>query len=440
MEFKIHNFPVNEVVFGKKTSYERGKLTIDKEEALAVVRKDDHITEADLLLTKPGDMVRLCPVKDAVEPRCRVDGKPLFPGVTGGIYSAAGSDQHALKNCCVTVVGQKWGGFQDGLFDMGGEGAKYSYFSQLINIVLVANTDETFEHKEQQKKNHALRWAGFRLAEYLGKSLSKLTTEEVEVFSMPTLSDRSGLENLPKAVLVMQPQSQMEVKGHNDLLYGWDCNSLIPTFINPNEVLGGSMVSGSFMPCSSKWSTYDLQNYPLIKSLYKAHGKDLNFLGVVVSNLNVALEQKERSAFQVAELSRLLGADCAIVNEPGYGNPDADYIACIVALEDVGIKTVGMSNESTGRDGASQPLVSLDEKANAIVSTGNVSQLLELPPMDTVIGDINALGRDGNSGGWDEDEELGPSVRKDGSIIMENNGIFCGDMTCGWSTKTMKEF
>ncbi len=40
---------------------------------------------------------------------------------------------------------------------MGGEGAKYTYFSQLKNLVLVADTDEDFEKREQQKKNRAIR-------------------------------------------------------------------------------------------------------------------------------------------------------------------------------------------------------------------------------------------------------------------------------------------
>jgi glycine reductase len=99
-----------------------------------------------------------------------------------------------------------------------------------------------------------------------------------------------------------------------------------------------------------------------------------------------------------------------------------------------------MTNECTGRDGQSQPLVTLDEMANAIVSCGNVSQLIELPAMKTVIGELQALSRDGLSGGWEGDEKLGPSVREDGSIILENNSMFCGDQVCGWSPKTMKEF
>jgi glycine reductase len=99
-----------------------------------------------------------------------------------------------------------------------------------------------------------------------------------------------------------------------------------------------------------------------------------------------------------------------------------------------------MTNECTGRDGKSQPLVVLDELANAIVSTGNVSELIELPAMDHVIGELEAAGRDGLSGGWAYDENLGPSVREDGSIIIENNSTFCGDRIIGWSPKTMKEF
>ena len=43
-----------------------------------------------------------------------------------------------------------------------------------------------------------------------------------------------------------------------------------------------------------------------------------------------------------------------------------------------------------GRDGQSQPLVTLDEKCDAIVSCGNVSELIELPPMETVLGELEA--------------------------------------------------
>ena len=441
MKLEFGNFYVKDICFGEKTEYKDGILMINKEEALKVVREDSHITEAELHIVRPGDDTRLVPVKEAIEPRIKLDGSPLFPGVTGELAQVGNGVTHALKDCSVIVVGKHWGGFQDGLIDMGGEGAKYTYFSQLKNLVLVADSDEEFEKREQQKKNKALRWAGMRLAEYVGSCVKDLEPENKEVYELEAITKRTDEVNkLPSVVMVLQPQSQMEEDGYNDLCYGWDCNRMVPTFMNPNEVLDGAMISGSFMPCSSKWSTYDFQNFPAIKSLYKEHGKTINFLGVIMSNLNVALEQKERSALFVAQMAKSLGADAAVVAEEGYGNPDTDFTACLVALEDVGVKTIGLTNECTGRDGGSQSLVSLNEKSDAIVSCGNVSELIELPPAKLVLGELEALARDGLSGGWAHDELLGPSVRPDGSIIMENNAMFCGDQVVGWSTKTMKEF
>ena len=245
MKLDIANFHVKDIQFGEKTEYVDGILTVNKKEALDVVFEDEHITEADLHIVKPGDEVRLVPVKEAVEPRYRVGGGPVFPGVTGKLMQAGDGVTHALKEMSVLVVGQHWGGFQDGLIDMSGEGAKYTYYSQLKNVVLVADTDEEFEWREQQKKNHALRWAGMRLAEYLGACTKGLKSDEVETYELAPITKREAAVNkLPSVVFVLQPQSQMEDSGYNDLNYGWDCNLMLPTFMHPNEVLDGAMISG----------------------------------------------------------------------------------------------------------------------------------------------------------------------------------------------------
>ena len=110
-----------------------------------------------------------------------------------------------------------------------------------------------------------------------------------------------------------------------------------------------------------------------------------------------------------------------------------------VIFEDAGIPVVGISNESDGRDGCGQPLVTLDEKMNALVSTGNVGELTILPACKTVIGNLEAMNRDGLSGSWGYDEVLGKSARDDGSIIMEDNNWFCGDHISGACLKTMVE-
>ncbi|WP_227761973.1 glycine/sarcosine/betaine reductase component B subunit [Zhaonella formicivorans] len=435
MKLEIGNFFVKEVCFGDKTFYANGVLTINKQEALDVVMEDEHITEADLVLAKPGDPVRIVPVKEAIEPRCKVSGGLMFPGVTNDLSLAGSGRTHALKGSCVLVVGKHWGGFQDGLIDMSGPGAKHTIYSKLNNICLVADTDEEFERYEQQKKNHALRWAGMRLAEYIGKCVADQEPEEIQTYELPPITKRSPeVQSLPGVVYVLQLQSQMEEEGYNALVYGWDTNHMVPTFMHPNELLDGAIISGSFMPCSSKISTYEHVNNPTIKKLYSEHGKTINFLGVILSNLNVNLVEKNRSAIFVRQLASSLGAEGAIVAEEGYGNPDADFIQCIVELENAGIKVVGITNECTGRDGKSQPLVALSEKANAIVSTGNVSELIELPPMPKIIGELESLARDGFSGGWEG------CLKEDGSLIMENNAMFCSDGIVGFSVKTVVEY
>ena len=436
MKLEIGNFVVKDVAFGAKTGFANGIFTVNKEEALAEVMKDEHITEAELHIVKPGDEVRLVPVKDALEIRCRVSGAPgNHPGVTSDLCSAATGRVHSLTGASLLVVGKHWGSFQDGLIDMGGPFQRGTLYGFLKNIVLVADTDEEFERHEQQKKNHALRWAGMRLAEFLGKTLADLTPDSIDVYELDAVNRRdAAVSDLPSVVYVMQPQTQMEAMGYNTLVYGWDGNHMLPTYMHPNEILGGAVVSGSFMPCSSKMSTYEFQTNPTIKRLMKEHGKTLNFLGVIMSNLNVIMEQKVRSAIMVAQIANNLGADGAIVAEEGYGNPDVDYIQVIVELEKAGVKTVGISNECTGRDGKSQPLVALDPKADALVSTGNVSELVTLPPMKTVLGELDALQRDGLSGGW------AGCVNPDGSCLLEDNAVFCADHPSGYSVKRCFEF
>ena len=442
MKLKIGNIQVKDVVLGAQDSFADGVLTINKQAAIDyLMDMDDHITSLDIVIAHPGDDTRIVPVIETIEPRMRVDGRTLFPGVTDEVVPAGDGELKALKGCCVTVVGGTWGSFGDGVIDMGGEGAKHTYWSKLINICLVGETDEEFERYEQQKMNHALRWAGHRFAEYLGKIAKSVAAEDFEEYEFEPVADRAKKNNgLPNVAIVLQPQSQMEALGYNDLWYGWDLNKFLPTFVSPTEVLDGAMISGSFMPASSKWSTYEMQNFPTIKELFAEDGKSLNFVGVILSMLNVALDQKERAAIMVRSMALNLGVDYAIVTEEGYGNPDADYVRCQVILEDAGIPVVGISNECTGRDGFSQPLVTLDSKMNALVSSGNVSQLSDLPACKTVIGCLEAMNRDGMSGSWGYDEKLGKSARDDGSIIMEDNNWFCGDHISGFSVKTMKEF
>lgn len=435
MKLEVGNFYVLDIVFGNNTFYENGLLTINKEEALKIVYEDENIIDADIILAKPNDSTRITPVKEAVEPRCKISGGTMFPGVLNKLTRVGYGRTHALSGSCVLAVGKHRGGFQDGLIDMSGPGADQTIFSKFLNICLVADTNEEFEKNNRQKKNKALRWGAMRLAEYIGEAVKFLEPEGIEIYDLPSIKERSeDVKQLPSVVYVLQLQSQMNENGYNALVYGWDTSRMLPTLMHPNEILDGAIVSGSFMPSSSKISTYHHVNNATIKRLMKEHGQTINFSGVIVSNLNTQLEEKERAALFVQEIATSIGVDGAIICKEGYGNPDADFIMIITKLEEAGIKTVGITNECTGRDGKSQPLVDISEKADALVSTGNVSQFLKLPAMEKVIGELEALARDGNAGGWEG------SVKEDGAIEMENNGIFCADANTGNYYKTVVEY
>lgn len=440
MKLTLGNFYVQDVQFGEKTMYNENILTINKEEAISCIKQDVRITDCDLVIAKPGDKKRLVPVKAAVEARCKVEGGVLYPGIINEVVSAGNGISYCLKGMSILSIGKHYGGFQDGLIDMSGPGAKLSYFSSLINICIVADTNEEHERLEQQKRNLAHRWAGVRLAEYLGETLRHLKPEIEDFYSLEPVTKRENTSDLPKVLYMTQLDSQMKILGFNTLVYGWDANRMLPTFIHPNEILDGAITGGSFTPSSSVFSTYDMTNNPTIKRLYKEHGKTINFLGVVIDNNSAEYQEKKRTCMMSVNLAKNLGATAVIVAEHAYGNPDTDFVGTLCALKDAGIITVGITAECTGRDGASQALMMVNEKADAIISTGNVSELIELPPMEEIVGELISLNRDGFAGAWGNDEILGPSVREDGSIIMENNSIYIGDMTTGFSVKTMKEF
>ena len=80
-------------------------------------------------------------------------------------------------------------------------------------------------------------------------------------------------------------------------------------------------------------------------------------------------------------------------------------------IELEGIKTVIVTDEYAGRDGASQSLADADDLADAVVTGGNANQIILLPPMKKVIGMIDFT--DTIAGGFDG------SLKEDGSIEAE---------------------
>ncbi len=122
-KLEIGNFYVKDIVFGGKTSFKNGILTVNKEEAIACVDPDGALKNIELYIIRPGDSVRVMPAKAAVEPRFRPDGRSTFPGFTGPIASCGDGVLYAMKGMSVICCG-KYGISSDGLIDMSGPAAE----------------------------------------------------------------------------------------------------------------------------------------------------------------------------------------------------------------------------------------------------------------------------------------------------------------------------
>lgn len=428
MRLELGNIFIKDVKFGESTKLENGVLYVNKQELLNEIGGDERLKSIDVDIVHPGDSVRIIPVKDVIEPRVKVEGNGgIFPGFISKTDTVGSGKTHVLKGAAVVTTG-KIVGFQEGIIDMSGEGAKYTPFSKNHNVVIKC---EPVDNLPQHEHEAAVRMVGFKAATYLGKAGKNVEPDETKVYeTLPLPEQLKQYPDLPKVVYVYMIQTQGLL--HDTYVYGVDGKKIIPTFLYPTEVFDGAVVSGNCVSACDKNPTYVHMNHPVITDLYDRHGKDYNFLGCVVTNENVYLADKERSSSYTAKLVEFLGADAAIVSEEGFGNPDADLVMNCNKLEEKGIKTVLITDEYAGRDGASQSLADSTPKGDAVVTGGNANQMVVLPPMDKVIGHPEAA--DIIAGGFSG------SLRPDGSIEAEIQVITGATSEVGFNYLTAKSF
>ena len=86
--------------------------------------------------------------------------------------------------------------------------------------------------------------------------------------------------------------------------------------ISPTELMDGAIISGNCVSACDKNNTYVHLNNPVVKSLYEHHGKDLNFVGVIITNENVTLADKKRSGDSITIVVPKAIGDCELKRIP----------------------------------------------------------------------------------------------------------------------------
>jgi glycine reductase len=170
--------------------------------------------------------------------------------------------------------------------------------------------------------------------------------------------------------------------------YGLSLRNSLSTFIHPNELLDGAVTVDTTRSGRGYYpTTWDWQNHPLALELYAAHGKSLNFGGVILQRIRFETNHgKEVGAQNAARLAKAMGAEGALVTWIGGGNAFVDVMFTVRACEQAGIKTTLVTYENGGKEGKDSPVLFYLPEADAVVSTGALDRTVELPAMDRLIG------------------------------------------------------
>ena len=380
-------FPLQRLVLASQTRYRDGTLDIDRAALSAAIAEPRVVADIDIHLAHPGESCRIVHVLDAVAPIIKVQGRStVYPGFLGPAIAAGSGRNHLMRGAAVLVCAifpEATSGAlspAEAIIDMSGPAAPYCAFSHTANVVLVCHPAPDVTNAEFDAALHRIK---LKAAVYLARATAALTPPEVETYALEPVD-----ADLPRVVYLNQLHQQGLLA--QTFLYGKHTQGLEPTLLHPNEMLDGTLVNGNYR-APGRGVTYAHTDNFIVQELYRRHGGDLNFLGVVIGRgWQDSQFLKERQGWMMARMARLLGAQVAIISADvggTGGNNTIDFMQTIKACEHMGIRTAAILQESGNPDGTDPTLVDYVPEADALVSVGGIGwHTPAAPAVDRVIG------------------------------------------------------
>ena len=385
MQLELLDYHLEDIQWSARTSLNGKSLSVSAADLQEQIKDLSHGIHIDYELARPGESKRIVHVLDTVLPIAKLTGpSSTFPGFDGPAELVGTGQTTRIKNLLVTVAAR----FpqldtmtpiekpREGMIDMAGVGAPYSYGSDCFHLILSLTADSSVSNAAFDQ---TLRSIALRCAHFLAQAQKTGCEFERKIIALNPVDVR-----LPKVVLVYQVQSQLCFA--RTFYYAEEVSRTLPTFVHPAEFFDGAVVSGNYKSERKIPTSLHCAN-PFIADLLERHGKTVNFLGVILSRgYNDSFEQKKKMGLWVARLARNLGAEGAVAFMEGTGNGTVDFMQTVKACEDEGIKTVAVLHESNGPKGYERPLVDHPKEADGMISRGNVSEKIYISPLATVIG------------------------------------------------------
>lgn len=390
MRLELGTFPVKDVVFGRRTRYQKGVLEVDREGLLQAMLKDSRLVSAEMHLARPGESARITKVRDALEPRIKVKGPGMvYPGVCGRPVTTVGTGRtHRLSGVSVMELSAMpmYDGYDspvEDFVDMSGPGAALTPFGATLNICLKLEPDPKLSILDQNEATHS---AALLVSDMLAGTVADQKPESEEVFEL-----RPADPSLPRTVYIICLRSSEHYSGQLYAFFTsiYGLTRLTPPWLlHPNELLDGAISVGApyYGPQATSWVYV---NNPIVLELYRRHGVDLAFAGVInIRTRWTAQSEKDITSQQAAKLAQMVGAQGAVISWDAGGNDFMETIRTVQACEKLGIKTVFVTGEEPPESGG-PPLLEPLPEATAIVSTGMGHLTVDrqpLPVMERLIG------------------------------------------------------
>jgi len=384
MELQLSYYHITDIRFGDETIMKDGVLFLNKEELKSYLLGDPSFSDIEIEITHPGEMTRIINVLDIVDPRKKVNGDhEVFPGWMGE-FSAVGSGKtNVLTNVSIIETGSM-DGLMGGIIDMGGLGRVYSPYSRTHNVVLVPTPSKEVNAIQFAK---SLKMAALKASVYLGKTTVNLPPEQMVSIDFTSRFDKDKQLGLPRVGYVWHVLSHYRLR--EIYYYGANSNSFYPLLITPNEIFDGAVVSGHYDHSPGlKNYTHSILNHPIVMELCRRHGKELDFVGIILANEPSETEGKKWNALMNAQIAKsILHLDGVVITKEGGGHTDFDLMEVCKQCERSGIKTALIDIEMLDQDGEGDyPLIVFEKEADAIVSAGNIEERVSVSKMEKVMG------------------------------------------------------
>jgi glycine reductase complex component B subunit alpha and beta len=385
LRLEVERFPVEAIRLDGRTAWDDGVLTVDREELLALVRRDPRIAWASVDAVHPGQSARIVNVHDVWVPMTKEDGPgQTYPALSGRDTASVGQGRtRQLSGIGLVECSGSAGSFGratprpnnipiGNTIEMSGPGAKVPY-GQLANLCLTMERDETTSDEDWEE---ARRAASLRVCDRLAEATRAREPPERELFDTTTRDP-----SLPGFVHVPMLWSRESFVGPRSgigtAVYGLTRQSL-PWLLHATEVLDGAITRGP---------TWYQVNNPNVLHLARGHGRDWNCLGVIVGRTNwTAMAEKEVFAHRIAETARMVGARAAIVTVDLRGARFVETVLAVQQLERAGVDTVLLTLEETSEDGLAPPLLLSVPELVSVVSCGDGAVPGPFPAVERVVG------------------------------------------------------